>query len=255
MLVIRKEQMEVFEQAALRTFEDQMVEHLKEFAPKHCEVLGESGVRQVVRLGMERARRYGFTNRGPVRFYLESMFLFGSDFDTDPQLPWAGEILKDPTIWDQTVRADRLYDRVMDYLNQVAGPDCEYAKEALRKASRQRFEGVPVSDENFENKVIARLNEVYPQKCAYIGEAALRTLVRRGNFLAERYSVSIDAGVVLFIGLMFALGHGFARDPLFPWIERTLNDTRIDNPNKRVERLHSRAMTYLSRALAYLEQE
>src|SRR5207302_709278 len=71
MLEIRSEQITVFEQAALEAFEDEMVEHLKKFSPEHCEVMGEPRVRSVIQLGMARAKTYGFTNRGPVRFYLE----------------------------------------------------------------------------------------------------------------------------------------------------------------------------------------
>lgn len=96
MLIIRKETMEVFEEALLRNFEDEMVQHIKQFTPRHSEIIGEQCVRQVAKMGIERARQYGLTNRGPVRFYIELMFMLGSNFDTDPQYPWAGEILNDP---------------------------------------------------------------------------------------------------------------------------------------------------------------
>lgn len=254
MLKISKEQMEAFQQAALKDYEDQMVEHLKKFTPKHSEVIGEPGLRRVIQLGMDRAKNYGLTNRGPVRFYIEMMFMLGSDFDTDPQLPWAGEILDDTTISDQTVRADLLYDKAMDYIDTVAGPDYGYAREALRRASQERLEGFSMSDGNFENRMIMRMNMIYPQKCEYLGESTLQALISRGIELARKHPVSTDAGVILFIGLMFALGHGFATDPQFPWIEGTLNNTAISDPNKRVERLYSKMMTYLNRALAYLER-
>src|SRR4029450_5072165 len=140
MLEIRSEQMTAFEQAALIAFEDEMVEHLKNFSPQHCEVMGESRVRSVIQLGMARARTYGFTNRGPARFYLEMMFMFGTDFDSDPLLPWVLTILNDPATPDQMVRADRLYEGLMDYAEKVAGPNNQYIKEALRRASVQRFE-------------------------------------------------------------------------------------------------------------------
>ena len=58
MLKIRKEQMEVFEQAAIRNFEDEMVQHLKKFSSRHCEVIGEDNVRKVIRMGIERGKKY-----------------------------------------------------------------------------------------------------------------------------------------------------------------------------------------------------
>ncbi len=44
-LRIREKQMKVLEDAALRRFEDEMVEHSKKFTPKLCEVLGEEQLR------------------------------------------------------------------------------------------------------------------------------------------------------------------------------------------------------------------
>jgi hypothetical protein len=67
MLKIRKEQMEVFEQAAIRNFEDEMVQHLKKFSPRHCDVIGEDNVREVIRLGIERGKKYNLTNREIAR--------------------------------------------------------------------------------------------------------------------------------------------------------------------------------------------
>ena len=91
MWTIRQEQAEAFRQNALQKFEDEMVEHLQGFASGHWMVIGEKTGRLVIQLGLKNAGQYGFTNRGPVRFYIELMFMFGSYFDTDPQYPWANQ--------------------------------------------------------------------------------------------------------------------------------------------------------------------
>ena len=78
-----------FEQAALRRFEDEMVVHSKDFSPLLCEIIGEDQLRVAVRQAMARAAGYGFTYRGPIRLFIEMMFLCGSAFDTDPQYPAA----------------------------------------------------------------------------------------------------------------------------------------------------------------------
>ena len=44
-------------------------------------------MRREIRFGLERAGSYGFTIRGPVRFYIELMVRLGCDFDTDPPYP------------------------------------------------------------------------------------------------------------------------------------------------------------------------
>jgi len=41
MLVIRPEQMEVFKEAALRSFEQEIIYHLFKFVPQHSEAIGK----------------------------------------------------------------------------------------------------------------------------------------------------------------------------------------------------------------------
>jgi hypothetical protein len=252
-LIIRKEQMQVFEEARLPDFEDYMVEHLKDFSPLHSESLGDVPMRTLVRSGMKRAKKHGFTHRGPVRFYIETMILLGADFDTDPQYPWACERLRDSAVLNQTQRADRLYNTLMDFLESVAGPDREYATRALHKAKEIPFEPTPVSSPDFGEVMIRRMQEVHPEKVDYVGQAAMRELVSRAIEEARRFSVSTDAGVCLFLGLMFMLGHGFVHDPMYPWLANTLSNPAVEHPQKRVERLYSKAMTYLDRVLLHID--
>jgi hypothetical protein len=56
----------------------------------------------------------------------------------------------------------------------------------------------------------------------------------------------------LFINLMFALGHGFATDPQYPWISNTLYNSAVSDPDKRAERLYAKTMVYLDHVLANL---
>lgn len=250
MLRIRPEQMEALEQAAVRRFETETARHLSTFAPEHSEILGEEGVRKVVGLGIERARRYGFTNRGPARFYVEMMFLFGSDFDTDPQLPWAAQILADAGAHDQMARADRLWRRTTDFLERVAGPDHEFTRDALRRARQQSWEGQPVLHPNLEQEVLRGLEALHPQRFHCVGGSALRALIERGAELAKPYAAARAAALPLFTGLMFLLGHGVATDPQFPWVEAALSDEGRRPPAERLQRLHAAWMAYLDRVLA-----
>ena len=93
MLVIRQAQMEAFRRAALLAFENQMVVHSKDFAPKLCRTIDDTQLREALRRAMDRAGGHGLTNRGPIRLFIELTFHFGSTFDTDPQYPWAAEVL------------------------------------------------------------------------------------------------------------------------------------------------------------------
>ncbi len=250
---IRKEQVQVFEEVRMPDFEDYMVEHLKDFSPLHSKSLREDGIRALIRLGIERAKKHGFTRRGPVRFYIETAILLGIDFDTDPQYPWAGSILRDPSVPDQTERADRVHAWLMELLDAAGGPERQYAKQALHRARKIPFQAMPVSDPSFGDEAIRRMRGMHPEKVGYLGETVLRGLIPRAFEEAKKYSVSTDAGVCLFLGLMFAVGHGVAGDPKYPWVANTLTNPAITDPDTRVERLYSKTMTYLDHVLQHVE--
>ena len=255
MLIIRKKQSKAFEQASLKKFEDEMVTHLKKFAPQHCEAIGEPPLRQAIWLGIERSAKYGFTNRGPVRFYIELMFMFGSDFDTDPQLVWAVDVLNNATLSDQMAKADRLYDKAMDCVAKIAGPNYDYAKRALQRVSVVKLEDFPPPDGRFEHEMMGHLKTIHPQKVQYLGEAKTRWLIEYGKLLPTKLSLAPDRGAALCVGAMFALGHGFGNDPLLPWIAHTITNPAITDSNVRVTRVHSKMMTYLDAVLANQDSE
>lgn len=254
MLVIRKAQMAVLEQAVLRTFENRMLEHLKEFFPKHCEILGEEQVRKVIRLGLERAEQYGLVSERDIHLYVGLMFMLGSYFDHDPQLPWAAKILTDEDIVDPNVRADRVYDRAMAFLNEAAGAQSQYLDRALRKARE-----LPVSamartgvdkQISFGDYMLKLLYRLFFEKYEAVGDPNIRQMVRQGYQTAISYNLTGEPGMATYIFLMFMLGSGFDRDPQYPWAEAVLSDAALTDPTKKGESLYKSAMAHLEKWLA-----
>src|SRR4029453_3221824 len=129
-MIIRAEQMKVFEERAWQQFEEEMMAHSKDFSPRLCEVIGDEQLRVAVRAAIARAVDYGFTNRGPIRLFVEMMFLCGSSFDTDPQYPALGEALRSET--DQMRRAEQIHDLHNAYLERVSGVGAVNVHTALR---------------------------------------------------------------------------------------------------------------------------
>ena len=254
MWTIRQEQVDTFQQTALRKFEDEMVEHMNKFAPQHCKVAGEPAVREVIRMAITEGGKYRFTNRGPLRFYTELMFMFGVCFDTDPQYPWATATLGQSENLDESVLADRLFSEMNQYLDKVSGPDHRYLIEAMRRLSKLRMEDFLVPGKDVKTTILAKLSSVYPQKCEYLGEAVLRRLMEHAFKLAEESGVATDRGRVLMSAFTFAMGHGFSKDPLNGWIRRRLQDSRWPTPEERVEELYSKSLLFLSRNIALMAE-
>jgi plasmid stability protein len=255
MLRIREEQVAVFEQAALRNFEDRMVAHLRDFAPTHSRLLTEDEMRVVIRHGMKQAESHGFTSERSIRIYTELMLMLGSSFDIDPQLPWAAELLKDDErMTDEVTRLDRLQERAWAYVDEVL-PDFGNAGdesgpksfiEQIRQLMRERDEILqPTAAAEFYERTIAQLKQTLPRKCELLGEQSLRRLVNQGVELARSYNISSERGCAFFVAGRFMLGSGFYKDPQLPWITRILNDQAISDQKERVDRLLAAAIDCL----------
>ncbi len=249
MLIIKSKQFQAFDAASIRRLENELNRYLWKFNPKHCDVLGKSGVNTVIQRSMKKANSYGFTNKGPMRQYMELVFIFGSDFDTDPIFPWAGRILRDNDKPDQMLRVERLHVKALEYIDATAGEDFRYENEALHLVRSFRYENLAVPHRNFEEGCLDKLQFFYPRKYAYVGEPVLQRLIHAAKEQARDHSVTTQQGILFLAALMFFMGHGFAEDPLFPWIKSTLTDSAIRDPNKRVERLHAKTMDYLDHFL------
>ena len=248
---IRTEQMETFEQAARQRFEEEMVEHSKNFAPPICEVIGDEQLRVALRAAMARADSYGFTYRGPIRLFIEMMFLCGSSFDTDPQYPAIAQVLRSSV--DQMQRAEQIHEGYLDYFETVSGPDAENVHTALKDLLA--FARTPVTFSNdFASDILQEMNRIFPQKAAYVGEPGVRALIDEAIKEAQQYHFPTIRETALLVILKFGFGHGCTDDPLYPWISRTLRDEKIVDPVARAARLEKKAITWLEHVVARNEQ-
>ena len=115
MLTIRNDQMSVFSEASVKEFSDWTLVHLRKFFPKY-RAASDYTLRELIEYGIARARVYRVTARREVCRYIDLMAVFGRDFDTDPQLPWAAEILQHPGFG--ATRIPRLMDSAQKHLRR-----------------------------------------------------------------------------------------------------------------------------------------
>jgi hypothetical protein len=243
-MIIRQAQVDSFNEDASQRFEDDMVEHLKSVYPRYCETIGDEAVRTVIRLGLVNSKKHDFTLRGPVRFFIELMFMFGSYFDSDVQHPWVREALRSQDYPEEMFRADYLHQKMMEYLNAVSGPDHAYAKRALRETRRMAAD-VTSKTSDVRNELLSRLMRVYPEKCEWLGTKRLAAAIDGGLAVAQENLITSARGAGLLGLLAFVLGHRFAEDPLYPCISKTLRNPLIANPNARAESLEKQCLLHL----------
>jgi len=91
---IRKEQMAALTKVEARTVGNRTLDHIRKTYPKEFDTIGEDKIREVIQHSAKRVAKYGFKGNPDVLKFIEVMVLFGRDFDSDPQLPWAAQILR-----------------------------------------------------------------------------------------------------------------------------------------------------------------
>jgi hypothetical protein len=111
-LTIRDEQMAVFEVDARRRAFERLREHLRAACPSQTRALRDPQFLAEIEQGVAHAAQYGITAEADVRVFLECRLELGADFDAREDTAWAGEILRDPTLFGSG-KADLLADRHM----------------------------------------------------------------------------------------------------------------------------------------------
>lgn len=241
MLFIRRQPTETFEETLLERFVAEMTEHAVTAYPVMCRQIGTPQVADAVRRAVDRAKTYGFNNQGPIRLFIEMVFVFGSEFHDDPQYSWAMQILSACTQETQAVCAERLYEHFIDYHDQVAHEG--------RFADPAQWNGLcdpahwprDPRDERFVVCVLDAMERLYPDKYHYQGRGDLVGLIGEARHRAADLGFSATSDYALVALLMFALGHGCLDDPLYPGISAIVRDAALGARDTRAQRLVAHA--------------
>ena len=220
-----------------------MCDHLMQFIPRHAATIGRDRIETVVRRGIAKAADAGFDTAGPVRLYLDMICLFGSDFATDPQFPWAGEILNAGSTVDQAARADALYRRSLRFLDAVFGPDNRHGMLALGALADWTRGAEALPADGFDAAAADKLEAIWPHRHAHVGAGPLRLLAAKARAQAAVHGLATPRGQTLVFALMVGFGHGFAEDPLYPWFAEDMRRDLVTDPAGRLE---ARMQAYLS---------
>lgn len=118
LFLIRREQMNVLAAASKEQFEENIMAHLRRVWPDDTASMSDDVLLQWVRYGVARGERYDIDTEFDVARFLDVMFLFDPQFDENPTLPWAAEILQAPHL-DGRQRVDALMTRAMEFCDDL----------------------------------------------------------------------------------------------------------------------------------------
>jgi len=247
MLIIRAEQLAAFQQAATTTLENQLLAHIQKVMPILSATLGEKSLRLTIQQAMINAAQYELTERAAIRLFVELRFLLGSEFDSDPQYPWITSILHDKEML-QIKKARQLYEKIANYQTQVLGKNGINTRIGLQNFMLFMQQPFLLSMRDFGPGMLRVLEDIFPLKAAYLGEEALQGVIRIGYTRARELGFPTLRSYGVLVGLMFLCGHGCIADPLYSWIDNTLNSQeKID---AIAEHLNEKTRLWLEQMLA-----
>ena len=202
----------------LDSFERRLLAHIEEYFPTHWRVVGAEQMAAVVRFGVRRARDLGYRTERDGYLFHSLMLYLGSHFDTDPQYPWLASALADEAIGSRSERLTNAHDVAMEFLEGAAGSQGELMATALQRLQPTLIPELRAEREVNFDYLLDSLKVAWPQKVDRVGEQGLRALAQSVMPAAQRIGMRSSTNACLFVVACFFFGHGFARDPQFPWV-------------------------------------
>lgn len=115
---LRQESSQPVAAPAYPEFVTRVLLRLRQNFPAKCEYLGNDVVLSTINHAMTAAEGYGINIERGFHLYGAITFIVGAGFDSDPQVSWAGEVLKDPALTEPGRKVDRLYAAAVSFLNR-----------------------------------------------------------------------------------------------------------------------------------------
>lgn len=243
-MIIRPAQIEVFETAAERRFEDAAWEHLQEFVPRHCAAVGEETARTAIRAAMLNAERYELAQERPVLQFIDLTFVLGAGFYEDPQYPWVGPMLSGPAE-TAMVRMDDLYEKALKYLTSVSGPQGELVDAALKRLAQRSLESAVAAGVPFSRNAYVWFEQIFPEKVSFFGKRRIEELISVWQEHSGECGLSTPTAMLTYVTLAFFLGTGFRFDPLVPWAHTIAGPPSPDRGESRARGVYETAMKVL----------
>lgn len=249
MFSISEKQQKALGAAARKSFLKELQLRLVERTPDLAQTLDEERLHTAVSRAVDAAETHGFTNRGPIRLYLDLCVGFGSGFVNDPVYSWAAKAIGNADPETQMERSEALFDKSLAAIDEISGPEDAYGAQALRALNTWAHESHDFPDLE-SGYAVSQMRSLHPEKAAHAGEEALQQLFRDAKAACLDLGVTTPRPIMLTTALKFGFGAGCLKDPFFPWIGATLSQEGVPQMSDRFKRLERKALTWVNAILS-----
>lgn len=204
------DQVDVLKKISIESYIDEITEHCTDIFPRLIPLYRKEDVHYYIQQGITLAKKAGYTQRGPVRLYINMMILLGVNFECDPLFQWlkteGGNTLP------QIERSVICYGLLDDYLASVYGENGRFYKKSLERFKNYSVKFFPEKISSNNEGLHELLRGIYPQKYDFAGYDAVNDLISLSVDKCERYKLNMVCHKSYLALIMFLFGCSFEQD-------------------------------------------
>lgn len=247
MLKISNLQYTKLQEHIVSNFEDEMFRHVKTYFPNHFAIMNEEDIYHTIKYTFKKCKSYKFTTKRNLCLYLNMAFMLGSNFDNDPQYPWAKAILKGIKLKNSVRHIDDLKIKSQEIFNSMAGKNNAAINRFFLNFSKHHQEIYNTIITLNLKKDFTYLQEIYPEKYSTIGEQNISKMLETGSRNAEKYGLTNNSSLAIFGLLQFIGGSGFDTDPQFQPISELLNNQELETQNEKSKLIYDKTLEIIQK--------
>ena len=203
-------QVNMLKKVSTENYISEITEHCGIMFPLLIHLQMKGDFRSCIQQSIVLAKKAGYTQRGPVRLYIDLMIIFGTNFDRDPLFQWLK--MEERETFPQIERSVNLYTLLNDYIVKVYGENGCFFKESIEKLKNFSVKDFSVKLSYSNAELHKLLMGIYPQRYDFSGYNAVNNLIAVLGEACERYKIKrLDYRLYLAV-IMFLFGCSFEQD-------------------------------------------
>lgn len=207
-----------------------LLETFKEYFPQRARTLRPDDRYAFARLAVEKCYSIGSNTFSELVGIMLCMAQLGTFFDTDPQYPWASLDLKPGETVKQRIKT---ISSKMEELRIAAWGDFGRPYQRTLRAVSLDFDPEWLSKIRTRQDALNLIPQLYREKARFQGTKSMEKLLDIATATGQNYRLKSMSSITVLMGVMFFLGTGVDKDPLFHWVGSLLQSEQQEEEKIR----------------------
>lgn len=177
-------QIDILKDCSVERFDNEVIQHINVTFPFLLNIFNEGLLRKYVKQGISQAKSAGITQRGPVRLYIDTMLILGSQFEHNPL--WSDFIYNRGNKESQIEKSMNVYSALQRYNSSVNGKEGLFYKASIDRFQHMTLDYIEKRNDNIHDI----LNSIHPQKYTFASKKGINDFIQH----VEKYSNEYHAG-------------------------------------------------------------